>query len=161
MLKWLGIIGQTLRSALRSQRALAIENLVLRQQFAVLKHRHARPRLTDGDRLFWVLLSRIWSGWRGSLYVVQPETVVRRHRQGWRYYWCWQSCRRGRPRIDPQTRDLIGRMCWTNPWWGAPRIHGELLKLGIEVSEATVFKTMIRPRGPLSQRWRTFLENHA
>ncbi len=157
MLKWLGIIGRMLWSALRTQRDLVIENLALRQQLAVLKHRHPQPRLTDADRLFWVVLSRIWPSWRESLHIVQPETIVRWHRQGFRYYWRWKSRRRGRPRIDLEIR----RMCRANPLWGAPRIHGELLKLAIEVSEATVSKYMIKRRGPPSQTWRTFLENHA
>ena len=161
MLKWLGIIGRTLWSSLGTHQALAIENLALRQQLAVLKHRQGRPRLTDTDRLFWVVLSQVWSRWRESLHIVQPDTVVRWHRQGFRHYWRWKSRRRGRPRIVPDTRDLIRRMCWANPLWGAPRIHGELLKLGIDVSEATVSKYMIRHGGPPSQRWRTFLENHA
>ena len=160
MLKWLGIIGRTLWSVLNTQRDLAIENFALRQQLAILKHRHPRPRLTDADRLFWVVLSQIWSGWQGSLHIVQPGTVVRWHRQGFRYYWRWKSRRRGRPRIDPEIRHLIRRMCRANPLWGAPRIHGELQKLGIEVSEATVSKYMIKRRGPPSQTWRTFLENH-
>ncbi|MCZ6862091.1 MAG: integrase core domain-containing protein [Alphaproteobacteria bacterium] len=140
---------------------MAIENLVLRQQLAVLKQRRPRPRLTDADRLFWVVLSKIWPGWREPLHIVQPETIVRWHRQGFRYYWRWKSGRRGRPRIYPEIRDLIRRMCQGNPLWGAPRIHGELLKLGIEASEATVSKYMIKRRGPPSQTWRTFLENHA
>jgi len=160
MLKWLGIIGRTLWSALNTQRDLAIENFALRQQLAILKHRHPRPRLTGADRLFWVVLSQIWSGWQGSLNIVQPGTVVRWHRQGFRYYWRWKSRRRGRPRIDPEIRHLIRRMCRANPLWGAPRIHGELQKFGIEVSEATVSKYMIKRRGPPSQTWRTFLENH-
>ena len=122
---------------------------------------HPRPRLTDADRLFWVVMSQIWVDWRESLHIVQPETVVRWHRQGFRYYWRWKSRRRGRPRIDPEIRHLIRRMCRANPLWGAPRIHGELLKLGIDVSEAAVSKYMIRRRGPPSQTWRTFLSNHA
>jgi putative transposase len=161
MLKWLGIVIRTLRSTLRSQRGLALDNLALRQQLATLKYRHPRPRLTGADRLFWVLLSRLWSGWRGAVHIVQPETVIRWHRQGFRYYWRWKSRRRGRPRIDPEIRNLIRLMCRANPLWGAPRSHGELLKLGIEVSEGTVSKYMIRGRGPPSQTWRTFLENHA
>jgi putative transposase len=161
MFKWLGIVVCTLRSVFRARRELALENLVLRQQLATFKHRHPRPRLTDADRLFWVWLSSIWSGWRSSLHIVQPDTVVRWHRQGFRYYWRWKSRPRGRPKIDPEIRDLILRMCQANPLWGAPRIHGELLKLGIEISEATVSKYMIRRRGPPSQTWRTFLENHA
>ena len=134
---------------------------MLRQQLAVLKQRRPRPRLTDADRLFWVVLSKIWPGWREPLHIVQPETIVRWHRQGFRYYWRWKSGRRGRPRIYPEIRDLIRRMCQGNPLWGAPRLHGELLKLGIEASEATVSKYMIKRRGPPSQTWRTFLENHA
>ncbi len=161
MLKWLEFFVRTVVSTLCTQRSLAIENLVLRQQLAVLKHRHPRPRLTDTDRFFWVALSQIWSGWRESLHIVQPETVVRWHRQGFRYYWRWKSRRRGRPRIDPEIRQLIRRMCRANPLWGAPRIHGELLKLGIDVSEATVSKYMLKRCGPPSQTWRTFLANHA
>ena len=94
------------------------------------------------------------------MHIVQPGTVVRWHRQGFRCYWRWKSRRRGRPRIDPEIRHLIRRMCRANPLWGAPRIHGELQKFGIEVSEATVSKYMIKRRGPPSQTWRTFLENH-
>ncbi len=146
---------------MRCQRDLVIENLALRQQLAVLKHRHSRPRPTDADRVFWVVLSQIWAGWRETLHVVQPGTIVRWHRQGFRYYWRWKSHRRGRPRIDPEIRHLIRCMCQSNPIWGAPRVHGELLKLGIDVSEATVSKYMIKRRGPPSQTWRTFLANHA
>jgi len=160
MVKWLGIIGRTLWSALRTHQGLVFENLALRQQLAILKHRQGRPRLTDTDRLFWVVLSRIWSRWQESLHIVQPGTVVRWHQQGFRYYWRWKSRRRGRPRIDPGIRNLIRHMCRANPLWGAPRIHGELLKLGIDVSETTVSKYMIRQHGPPSQTWRTFLENH-
>ena len=161
MLKWLEIIARTIWSTLRSHQALAIENLALRQQLAVFKYRHPRPRLTDADRLFWVVMSQIWVDWRESLHIVQPETVVRWHRQGFRYYWRWKSRRRGRPRIDPEIRQLIRRMCRANPLWGAPRIHGELLKLGIDVYEATVSKYMIKRLRPPSQTWRTFLANHA
>jgi transposase InsO family protein len=161
MLKWLRIIVGTLRSSVRSRRELALENLALRQQLATMKFRYPRPQLTDSDRLFWVVLSRLWPGWTSILHIVQPATVIRWHRQGFRYYWRWKSRRRGRPRIDGETRQLIRRMCLANPLWGAPRIHGELLKLGIDVSEATVSKYMIRHRGPPSQSWRTFLQNHS
>jgi len=139
---------------------LALENLALRQQLAVLKYQRPRPALTDTDRRFWVLLSRIWSGWRASLHFVQPETVVRWHRQGFRYYWRWKSRRRGRPKAASEIRALIRRMCRANPLWGAPRIHGELLKLGFEMAESTVSEYMLRRRGPPSQTWRAFLENH-
>ena len=100
MFKWLKILIGTLRSVLRCRRDLALENLALRQRLAVLKQGHSRPRLTRGGRTFWVLASRLWPGWRGVLHVVQPDTVVRWHRQGFRYYWRWKSRRRGRPKID-------------------------------------------------------------
>ena len=161
MLKWLIILVRTLCSAMQSQRALAVENLALRQQLATLKHRHPRLRLADTDRFFWVVLSRCWSDWRAALHIVQPETVVRWHRQGFRYYWRWKSRGVGRPKIDPEIRVLIRRMCRANPLWGAPRIHGELLKLGVDISETTVAKYMIKHRGPPSQSWRSFLDNHA
>ena len=157
MFKWLAIIAGTLRSTLRRHGDLAVENLVLRQQLAVLKQRRPRPRLTDTDRLFWVLFSRLWSDWRETLHIVKPETVVRRHRQGFRYYWRWKSRHRGRPKLDPEIRALIRRMCRANPFWGAPRIHGELLKLGIAVSETAVSRSMIKHREPPCQTWRTFL----
>jgi putative transposase len=162
MVRWLAILFGTLKSCLRTQRELALENLALRQQLAVWKAREPRPRLTEMDRLFWVFLSRVWATWRHSLHVVRPETVVRWHRQGFRRYWTWKSQRRsGRPLISMEVRDLIRRMSTTNPLWGAPRIHGELLKLGLVVSQATVSKYMLRPRRPPSQAWRTFLKNHA
>ena len=161
MLKWVGIGLGTLRAACRSRGELALENLVLRQQLATFKQRYPRPQLQKADRLFWLVLSQFWSNWRSALHIVQPATVVRWHRQGFRYYWCWKSRGRGRPKLDPEIRQLIRRMCLANPLWGAPRIHGELLKLGIEISEATVSKYMVRRRGPPSQTWRTFLENHA
>jgi hypothetical protein len=161
MLKWLRLVAGTLRSLVKCRRDLALENLALRQQVAVLKHAHPRPKLSGADRVFWALLSKVWHGWRSALHVVQPETVVRWHRQGFRYYWCWKSRGRGRPAIDPAIIHLIRRMCRANPLWGAPRIHGELLKLGIGISETTVAKYMIKRRGPPSQSWRTFLLNHA
>src|SRR5256712_6107321 len=162
MVRWLGILVGTLRSCLRTHRELALESLALRQQLAVWKARAPRPRLTEMDRIFWVFLSRLWTGWRYSLQVVRPETVVGWHRQGFRRYWAWKSRRQsGRPMISTELRDLIRRMSYANPLWGAPRIHGELLKLGLTVSQATVSKYMIRPRRPPSQAWRTFLKNHA
>ena len=97
------------------------------------------------DRIFWVVLSRFWKSWRSSLQVVRPETVVGWHRQGFRRYWAWKSRRRcGRPGIGTELRDLIRRMSRANPLWGAPRIHGELLKLGLTVSQATISKYMLR-----------------
>jgi putative transposase len=162
MVRWLGILLRTFRSAGRTRRELALENLALRQQLAAWKARQPRPRLTEMDRVFWVVLSRLWKNWRSSLQVVRPETVVRWHRRGFRLYWAWKSRGRwGRPAIGRDLRDLIRRMSRANPLWGAPRIHGELLKLGLSVSQATVSKYMVRLRRPPSQAWRTFLKNHA
>ena len=162
MVRWLGILLRTFRSAVRTRRELALENLALRQQLAVWKARQPRPGLTEMDRVFWIVVARLWKNWRSSLQVVRPETVVRWHRRGFRLYWAWKSRRRwGRPAIGRDLRDLIRQMSCANPLWGAPRIHGELLKLGLTVSQATVSKYMVRPRRPPSQAWRTFLKNHA
>src|SRR5712664_1304139 len=162
MVRWARILIGALRSSVRTHRELALENLALRQQVAVWKARQPRPQLTATDRIFWVVLSRLWKNWRSSLQVVRPETVVRWHRRGFRLYWAWKSRRRwGRPAIGRELRDLIRQMSRANPLWGAPRIHGELLKLGLTVSQATVSKYIVRPRRPPSQAWRTFLKNHA
>ena len=119
-----------------------------------------RPRLSNVDRGLWVLLSRRWARWSGALIIVKPGTVIKWHRAAFRRYWTWRSRPKGgRPGIDPEVRALIKRMATSN-MWGAPRIHGELLKLGIRVSEATVSKYMPRRRKPPSQAWRTFLDNH-
>ena len=110
----------------------------------------------------WVALVRLWPNWRKSLMVVKPETVIGWHRKGFRFYWNWKSRRgrMGRPGVSKEIRDLIRDMSSVNVLWGAPRLHGELLKLGIEVSQATVAKYMVKHRKPPSQTWRTFLENH-
>ena len=115
------------------------------------------------DRLLWVWLSRTWSGWRSALALVKPETVVAWHRKGFRLFWTWKvrHGQPGRPIISREVRDLIRKMCRENPYWGAPRIHGELLKLGINIGESSVSKYTVRSRKPPSQTWRTFLENHA
>jgi len=157
MVRWLGILFGTVRSCLQTHRELALENLALRQQLAVWKARERRPRLTKLDRIFWICLSRLWTRWRQSLHLVRPETVVGWHRAGFKRYWTWKSRRRsGRPMISRELRDLIRRMSYDNPLWGAPRIHGELLKLGVTVSQATVSKYMLRPRRPPSQAWQRF-----
>ena len=151
----------TVRSSLKSRRVLAVENLALRQQLAVLKRTTKRPNLTHADRAFWVALSRLWKGSQHALLIVKPETVIGWHRQGFRFYWTWKSGNRGgRARIDAEIRALIRRMARENPTWGAPRIHGELLKLGFDVSESTVSRYMPRRRKPPSQTWRSFLRNH-
>jgi len=162
MVRVLGILVGTLRSSVRTHRELALENLALRQQLTVWKACQPRPPLTELDRIFWVVLLRLWKNWRSSLHVVRPETVLRWHRRGFTRYWAWKSRRRwGRPAIGTEVRDLIRQMSRANPLWGAPRIHCELLKLGLTVSQATVSKYMLRSRRPPSQVWRTFLTNHA
>ncbi len=139
-----------------------MEILALRHQLAVLERQRKRARLGAADRLLWVVLSRLWTQWRSALVIVKPETVIAWHRKGFRFYWRWKSragkC--GRPRVSLETRELIRQMSKANPLWGAPRIHGELLKLGIEISQATVAKYMSRQGQPPSQSWRTFLKNH-
>ena len=137
--------------------------LLLRHQLVVLQRTARKPRLRRTDRIFWVLLSPIWTGWQESLAIVRPESVIRWHREGFRLYWRWKSRpgQSGRPRVAQEVRDLIHQMSQANPLWGAPRVHGELQKLGIEVSQTAVSKYMVRHRKPPSQNWRTFLTNHA
>jgi hypothetical protein len=117
-----------------------------------------RVRLERADRVFWVWILRLWSDWRSALVIVRPETVIRWHRDGFRVYWRWKSRPRrpGRPTISREIRELIRNMADANPTWGAPRIHGELLKLGIPVSESTVSKYLPRRRKPPSQGRRTY-----
>jgi putative transposase len=151
-------------SMCRSRGALQLENMALRHQVGVLlRSARKRPQLTPLDRLVWVWLSRIWRDWRSPLAIVKPETVLAWHRKGFRLYWTWKVRRGqpGRPVLAREVRDLIRKMCRENPGWGAPRIHGELLKLGIDIGESSVSKYMVRGRKPPSQTWRTFLENHA
>ena len=157
----LAAVVHTLRSLLRSRFDLAMENAALRQQLAVMKQRRTRPRLRRTDRLFWVVLRRVWSGWTDALIVVKPETVVRWHRAGFRAYLRWKSRRKGRPQSHREIRDLICKMA-TDNGWGAPRIHAELCKLGFLVSERTVSRYMPKkPVGPDAvERWKRFLQNH-
>jgi putative transposase len=144
----------------KTRRQLAVEVLALRHQLGVLKRSVKRPRLSNVDRGLWVLLSRRWSRWSDALISVKPATVVKWHRAGFRRYWARRSRPKGaRPGIDPEIRRLIKRMATAN-MWGAPRIHGELLKLGIRISEATVSKYLPRRSKPPSQTGRAFLENH-
>ncbi len=150
------------REIVLSRATLQLENIALRQQVAILKRERPQPWLRALDRMFWVFLSRLWPRWKDALVIVKPETVIGWHRQGFRLFWKWKSChgKPGRPRISKEIRELIQRMSRENPLWGAPRIHGELLKLGIDVSQATVTRYMIRHPRPPSQTWRTFLYNH-
>ena len=151
-----------LRLAFSYRASLAVGNLALRQQLNVLKRSVKHPRLRRRDRIFWAWLSRYWSNWRSVLVIVQPATVIRWHRAGFRLYWRWRSRKRtvGRPRVEAEIRDLLRRMCLENPTWGAPRIQSELRLLGHDVAESAVAKYMIRRRKPPSQTWRTFIENH-
>ena len=143
--------------------ALHTEILALRQQVAVLKRKRPRPSLRKADRVFWVILSCLWPGWRHALVIVRPETVIGWHRKGFRLFWTWKSRRGkpGRPPVSREIRYLVRRMSRENTRWGAPRIHGELLKLGFSISQAAVSKYMARYPSPPSQSWRTFLTNHA
>jgi len=157
----LAVLGAA-RAAFRTRADLALENLALRQQLALLRHRSKRPRFGRFDRTFWVWLSKRWAGWREALHVVRPETVIRWHRQGFRAFWTWKSRRgrTGRPPVGSELAELVRTMALANPLWGAPRIHGELLKLGFDVSQRTVARLMPRRRKPPSQTWRAFLQNH-
>jgi hypothetical protein len=147
----------------RSRRQLEVENLFLRHQLNItLRRAPRRLRLHGSDRALLVLLTRLWPNLIGLARVVQPDTILRWHRSGFRAYWRWKSCGQpGRPRVSRELRELIRQMSKDNPLWGAPRIHGELLKLGFTIAESTVSKYMVKHRGPPSQTWRTFLRNHA
>jgi len=147
----------------RSRHDLGLELVALRQQVGILKRKNPRPQLSLCDRLFWLGLRRWWSKWASVLVVVKPETVVAWHRAGFRGYCHFLSRRRsGRPKITPELRDLIRSMAAENPTWGAPRIHGELLKLGFEISESTVSRYLAQGDSPRDsgQRWLTFLKSH-
>jgi putative transposase len=163
MLNVLPAFFAVLSSVFRNHVALQVEILALRHQIGVLQRSaRKRPKLSAADRFLWAWLSGVWSDWRSVLVIVKPETVIGWHRQGFRLFWTWKirRGRRGRPAVPLEVRDLIRRMSRENPTWGAPRIHGELLKLGIEIGETSVGKYMVRRRAPPSQRWRVFLENH-
>jgi putative transposase len=152
-----------LSSLFHARAALQLENLALRHQIGVLQRSAGkRSKLTPVDRLLWICLSRLWRDWRSALSIVKPETVIAWHLAGFRLFWTWKvrHGQPGRPIISREVRDLICQMCRQNPSWGAPRIHGELLKLGIDIGESSVSKYLVRCRKPPSQTWRTFLDNH-
>ena len=148
----------------RGHQAHVLENLALRQQLAVYKRYRKRPKLNRTDRLFWIALASLWKGWRRVLLLVHPDTVVRWQRKRFRRHRAELSCRPkgqvGRPPVGKPVSDLIQIMARANPLWRAPRIHGELLKLGIKVSERTVSRILLRVPRPPSQTWKTFLRNH-
>ena len=159
---WFTLFLAGASSVLKTRAALQLENVALRHQISVLQRSaNKRPRLQPADRLLWVWLSRVWADWRSSLVIVKPETVVGWHRKAFRLFWTWKIRRGkiGRPSMPHDVRDLIRRMSKENPGWGAPRIHGELLKLGINIGETSVSKYLVRNRKPPSQTWRTFLDN--
>jgi hypothetical protein len=152
-----------LASPFKSKSQLEAENAALRHQLNVLRRKMSgRVRLTNSDRWFLVQLYRLFPSILRTLTIIHPETLVRWHRAGFRSYWRWKSgARGGRPQIESDLRELIRRMSINNPLWGAPRIHGELLKLGFKVAQSSVAKYMVKRHGPPSQGWRTFLRNHA
>ena len=158
----LHVSAAAVSSALKSRATLQLENLALRHQLGVLRRSVKRPKLTSTDRLLWAWLCKVWIDWRSSLVIVKPETVIAWHRKGFRLFWTWKVRRGqpGRPPVPKDVRDLIRKLSRDNPLWGAPRIHGELLKLGIDIGETSVGKYIVRKRKPPSQTWRTFLENH-
>ena len=164
LVRMMALLVQTVRVLFRSRADLALENLALRQQVAVLKQKRPRPSLTGMDRAFWVALRQTWKHWANALIIVQPDTVVRWHQRGFKIYWRWKSKPRGlgRPCTHREIRALVRRMATENPTWGAPRIQGELLKLGFEVSERTVSRYMPRrpPAPDKIESWKTFLRNH-
>src|SRR5271166_3818041 len=147
----------------KSKGCLAAENAVLRQRVIVLQRKiRGRVEFTDHERLFFIQLYRWFPSVLNAITIIRPETLVRWHRAGFRRYWRWKSCSLGgRPQIDADLRALIRRMSMENPLWGAPRIHGELLKLGFDVAQSSVAKYMVKRNGPPSQGWHTFLHNHA
>jgi hypothetical protein len=149
MLVILHLLGATVVNLFRSRRRLEVENLFLRHQLNIaLRRAPHRLRLRRSDRALLVWMTWLWPSLLGLARVVQPDTILRWHRAGFRAYWRWRSRGRpGRPKIERELRDLIRRMSKENPLWGAPRIHGELLKLGFEIAESTVSKYLIRHRG--------------
>lgn len=159
-------VGAYLRSFVLPRHKLALEAAALRQQLAVFKRKQRRPKLDRLDRLFWIVLRRLWSDWTEALIIVKPETVVSWHRAGFRLFWRWRSRRRrpGRPKISAQICQLIQRMKTENQKWGAPRIHGELLRLGFDISEPTISRYLRRlgrnPDQSKAKQWMAFLSNH-
>jgi transposase InsO family protein len=163
MIALLCFVFTVLVSPFRSKSQLEAENAALRHQVVVLRRMvHRRVRLTNSDRLVFIQLYRWFPSVLKVITVICPETLIRWHRAGFCRYWRWKSrLLGGRPQIDTELRALIRRMSFENPLWGAPRIHGELLKLGFEVAQSSVAKYMVKRSGPPSQGWRTFLQNHA
>jgi transposase InsO family protein len=163
MIALLCFVLAVLAAPFKSKSRLEAENAALRHQLIVLRRKvRGRARLTNNDRWFLIQLYRWFPSILQVIAIVQPQTLVRWHRAGFRRYWRWKSrSLGGRPQIETDLRALIRRMSIENPLWGAPRIHGELLKLGFDVAQSSVAKYMVKRRGPPNQGWRTFLRNHA
>jgi len=163
MLDFLRLFVHVLAAPFRTQAQLEAEITLLRHQLSVLRRRvPSRPRLTAADRLLFVWLCRLFPSLKSAITIVQPDTVLRWHRSGFGLYWRSRSrSRGGRPKVPIEVRSLIRRLSMENQLWGAPRIHGELLKLGIEVAQSTVAKYMAKRRPGSGQTWKTFLRNHA
>lgn len=162
MLELLVLIARALALACRGHHELVVENVALRQQLRAMKRTMKHPQLRRRDRPFWIALAHIWRNWRTAVVLVQPDTVVRWHRDWLRRRWTRRSRPQpsGRPIIHHQIRTLVREMAVANPLWGAPRIHGELRILGVDVSERSVSRLLERLPRPPSQTWRTFLNNH-
>jgi hypothetical protein len=163
MISFLSLFVHVLVSPFRTLARLEAEIVLLRHQLNVLRRRApSKPKLTVVDRFIFVWLYRLLPSVLSAVTIVQPDTIIRWHRMGFRRYWRWKSRSLGRrPKVPVEVRRLIREMSLANPLWGAPRIHGELLKLGIEVAQSTVAKYMPRRGGGRSQTWKTFLHNHA
>ncbi len=161
-LSTLHVVAAAASAGFKSRATLQLENLALRHQLGMLRRSVKRPRLSSADRLLWTWLCEVWIDWRSSLVIVKPQTVIAWHREGFQLFWTWRVRRGqpGRPPVPKDVRELIRKMSRDNPLWGAPRIHGELPKLGIDIGETSVGKYIVRKRKPPSQNWRTFLENH-
>ena len=160
----LRLLASLVVGLLRSRHYLLLENLALRQQLSILKQKHPQPRLSPSGKLFRVILRRLWPRWKQALILVQPETVVRWHRAGFKLYWTWLSRHRkhvGRKCVSRELRELIFRMVAENSTWGAPRIHGELKMLGFEISERSVLRWMLKAPGnpEPAKRWEGFTFN--
>ena len=151
-----------INSFFRGRLSLQAENLALRHQLSVYKRTNKRPQLKPSDRFLWAWLSRLWSGWKKALLIVQPATVIKWQKKRLQDYWrrLSRNGKPGRPKIPKELRKLIRDISQANPLWGSPRILGELKKLGIKVAKSTVEKYMVRAPKPTSQTWRTFLKNH-
>ena len=155
------MIFSTVTFLFKSKAALQLENLLLRKQIEILMRRKNRPRVNNRDRIWLVLISKIYSQWHQAFLIFKPKTLIRWHRLGFKLFRCWKSGKSaGRPTINKDLRYLIRRIAMENPLWGAPRIHGELLKLGFDVSQATVSSYMPKKVKQSGQTWLTFPHNH-